>query len=156
VSTPRLTDSIGNTGGSYHDFFKTDSNGDLLAVEYFAARWDGDKVRGIRVRLMDGTNAIYGGFNDVGYPLSSYTFVPRELLTKGWLRDSGYGRGSLRQIQFQTTLTSTSPYYAEFMAGQGGFDNEANLLVYNSTMAGVRAWVNPDNFISALAFYVYP
>src|SRR5215831_12865473 len=72
-------------------------------ASFIGIRWDGDKVRGIRVELRDGHSAQAGGYDDSRYTLTSYRFAQGETLTKAWLRDSGYGHGGLRQVEFQTS-----------------------------------------------------
>ena len=117
-------------------------------VDYIAVRWDGDKIRGIRMRMSDGAQAQCGGIDDGGYTLTEYTFTPGETLTKAWLRDSGYGYGSLRQIEFYTSKGF------HFLAGPGGFDSEAPLAVEGALLVGFHAWVNNDNFVNALTLMV--
>ena len=115
---------------------------------YIGVRWDGDKVRGIRIKLSDGTQDHCGGIDDDGYQLTEYNFAAGETLAKAWLRDSGYGHGSVRQIEF---LTSTGN---SFKAGPDHFDSEVSLIVDGFFLVGFHAWVNSDNFINALAFMV--
>jgi hypothetical protein len=115
---------------------------------YIGVRWDGDKVRGIRVKLSDGTQSSCGGVDDGGYTITEFAFAPGETLTKAWLRDSGYGYRSLRQVEFQTSSGRS------FKCGGGGFDNEVSLAVEGSALVGFHAWVNPDNFINGFAFMV--
>ncbi|HWF10710.1 MAG TPA: Vps62-related protein [Bryobacteraceae bacterium] len=115
---------------------------------FIGVRWDGDKVRGLRVELSDGTNAQAGDYDDGRYTLTTYRFAAGEKLSKAWLRDSGYGYRSLREVEF---ATSTGHH---FMAGAGGFDNEASLAVDGASLVGFHAWVNPDNFISGLTLMV--
>jgi hypothetical protein len=71
-------------------------------------------------------------------------------LVTAFLRDSGYGDGSLRQIELHTSLGKA------FTAGPAGSDHEASLAVEGAILAGFHAWVNADNFIDALAFIVFP
>jgi hypothetical protein len=118
------------------------------AVSYFGVRWDGDKVRGIRVDFTDGTSQKAGGFDDGGYTLTEYRFRPGEVLSRAVLRDSGYGYGSVRQIRFTTSSGGN------FECGANGYDSEATLDVEGSLFVGIHAWVNPDNFINGLTFYV--
>ncbi len=115
---------------------------------FIGIRWDGDKVRGIRVELNDGTAAQAGGYDDGAYTLTSYRFVPGETLAAAWLRDSGYGHGSVREVEFVTS------HNGSLKAGAAGFDHEASLAVAGATLCGFHAWVNPDNFISGLALLV--
>ncbi len=115
---------------------------------FIGIRWDGDKVRGIRVELNDGTAAQAGGYDDAGYTLTSYRFAPGETLSAAWLRDSGYGHGSVREVEFKTSSGGS------LKAGAAGFDHEVALTVAGAALAGFDAWVNPDNFISGLALVV--
>ena len=119
-------------------------------VNYIAVRWDGDKIRGIRMRMTDGTQSQCGGIDDGGYALTEYAFAPGEMLTKAWLRDSGYGYDSVRQIEFFTSKGF------HFQAGPGGFDSEATLAVEGAFLVGFHAWVNNDNFVNALTLMVRP
>ena len=117
-------------------------------AKFIAVRWDDDKVRGIRMELDDGSSAEAGDYADVRYALTEYRFQAGEKLTKAWLRDSGYGYGSVRSIEFVTSNKRI------FNAGPGGFDSEAFLDVEECVLVGFHAWVNPDNFLNALAFEV--
>jgi hypothetical protein len=117
-------------------------------VDTISVRWDGDKIRGIRMRMSDGAQSQCGGVDDGGYAVTEYKFAPGETLTKAWLRDSGYGYGSLRQIEFYTSKGF------HFKAGPEGFDHEAPLAVLGAFLVGFHAWVNADNFVNALALMV--
>jgi hypothetical protein len=121
---------------------------DKAVATFIGIRWDGDKVRGIRMELSDGSFKQAGGYDDSGYTLTFYRFAPCETLISARLRDSGYGYGSLRQVEFETSLKKT------FNAGAAGFDHEASLAVEHAELVGFHAWVNSDNFINALAFVV--
>ncbi|WP_051536776.1 fascin domain-containing protein [Nitrosospira briensis] len=136
---------IGNQGGASSISFASENG----IATFIGVRWDGDKVRGIRVELNDGSSRQSGGYDDSGYPLTEYRFAAGEMLTKAWLRDSGYGYRSVRQVEFETSTGG------HFMAGPAGFDNEVALAVEGTLLAGFHAWVNPDNFINALAFMVH-
>jgi hypothetical protein len=144
-SPPQETESIGNKAAGKTEVVLTSDN---AVATFIGVRWDGDKVRGIRVELSDGSFKQAGGYDDTKYTLTQYHFAADETLITADLRDSGYGYGSLRQVQFQTSLKNT------FTAGAGGFDHEASLAVEGSELVGFHAWVNPDNFINALAFIV--
>ena len=146
-SAPQETASIGNKAAGKSEVLLTS---DKAVATFIGVRWDGDKVRGIRIELSDGSFKQAGGYDDAKYTLTSYRFAPGETLVSAELRDSGYGYGSLRQVQFATSLNKT------FMAGAGGFDHEASLAVEGAELVGFHAWVNPDNFINALAFIVRP
>src|SRR5579863_9759335 len=134
---PWKTESIGS-GGTNFDYSSTTS-----IVRTIGVRWDGDKVRGIRLELYDGTVWKEGGYDDTNYTLTTYTFTSGEYLLTLTLRDSGYGYGSVRQILFTTSK-------GEFKAGQDGFDSEINPNVERRVFAGVYGTRNPDNFINAL------
>ena len=144
-SAPQETASIGNKAAGKSEVLLIS---DKAVATFIGVRWDGDKVRGIRIELSDGSFKEAGGYGDAKYTLTSYRFAPGETLVSAELRDSGYGYGSLRQIQFETSLKKT------FNAGAGGFDHEASLAVEGAELVGFHAWVNPDNFINALAFMV--
>jgi hypothetical protein len=89
-----------------------------------------------------------GDYTDSQYALMTFFFNPGETLVTAYLRDSGYGDGSLRQVQFTTSEKRT------FFAGPSGFDNEVSLNVNGSSICGFEAWVNTDNFINALLFEI--
>src|SRR5271169_1095991 len=100
------------------------------------------------MQLSDGTSAQAGGYDDARYTLTTFHFAAGEKLAKAWLRDSGYGHGSLRQIYFVTS------HGRNFSAGANGYDSEADLIVDGTSLVGYHAWVNPDNFINGLALVV--
>jgi hypothetical protein len=140
---PWQTDSIGNANaGTAFNQKSTTST-----VRTVGVRWDGDKVRGIRIELYDGTSWKYGGYDDTDYTLTVYVFTGGEALKTLTLRDSGYGYGSVRQILFTTTV-------GQFAAGQGGFDNEIDPNVEQRVFVGFFGTVNPDNFINSLGFWI--
>jgi hypothetical protein len=112
-----------------------------------SVRWDGDKVRGIRIELRDGTVKQAGGYDDVNYTLSSYTFADGETLQSLSYSSSGYGYGSLRRLQFTASKGAT------FAAGPTGIDDLVTAPVSGAELVGFHAWVNPDNFINAIAFH---
>jgi hypothetical protein len=139
------TASIGNrNAGRDQGVFSSPT----AVATYVGVRWDGDKIRGVRVRLSDGRQQQCGGIDDGQYGLAEYNFAAGETLSKAWLRDSGYGYGSVREIEFVTSRGG------HFKAGPGGFDHEAQLDVEGAFLVGMHAWVNPDNFMSALALEV--
>jgi hypothetical protein len=81
------TASIGNQqAGKSEQFSHYPVNALFLGV-----RWDGDKIRGIRVELDDGTSSQVEGCNDIGYALTTSSFLPGETFKKAYLRNSGYG-----------------------------------------------------------------
>jgi hypothetical protein len=139
------TASIGNRAAGPREVTFSSST---ATVTYLGVRWDGDKVRGIRMRSSDGTQNQCGGIDDGNYALTEFTFMPGETLAKAWLRDSGYGYRSLRQVEFVTSKGRA------FKAGPNGFDNEVALAVEGALLAGFHAWVNSDNFVNALALLV--
>ena len=140
---PWKTESIGNANaGTTFDQKSTTST-----VRTIGVRWDGDKVRGIRLELFDGTSWKYGGYDDINYALDTYVFSSGESLKTLTLRDSGYGYRSVRQILFTTSV-------GQFKAGQDGFDNEANPNVAHRVLVGFYGTVNPDNFINSLGFWI--
>ena len=146
-SAPQETASIGNKGAANSQVLLTS---DKAVVTFVGVRWDGDKVRGIRMELSDGSFKQAGGYDDGKYTLTQYRFAAGETLVSARLRDSGYGYGSLRQVEFETSLKNI------FNAGAGGFDHEASLAVEGAELVGFHAWVNSDNFINALSFIVCP
>ncbi|HLK61328.1 MAG TPA: aerolysin family beta-barrel pore-forming toxin [Chthonomonadaceae bacterium] len=139
------TDHIGSGygGSGAFDNHTTDD-----AVKHFSVRWDGDKVRGIKWTYFNGTSQQVGGYGDAGYTLNSYTFKKDETLTSFTIRDSGYGYGSLRSLEF---TTSTGGHFA---VGPSGFDNQKNLDVQGSVLKGFYGIRNPDNFINCLGLWV--
>ena len=146
-SAPQETASIGNKAAGKSEVVLTS---DKAVATFIGVRWDGDKVRGIRMELSDGSFKQAGGYDDGKYTLTQYRFAAGETLVSAQLRDSGYGYGSLRQVEFETSLKKT------FNAGADGFDHEASLAVEGAELVGFHAWVNSDNFINALAFIVRP
>jgi hypothetical protein len=145
MPAPQETASIGNKAAAGSQVLLTSDN---AVATFIGVRWDGDKVRGIRIELSDGSSKQAGGYDDGGYTLTQYRFAPGETLVSARLRDSGYGYGSVRQVEFETSAKKT------FNAGAAGFDHEASLAVEGAALVGFHAWVNPDNFINALAFIV--
>jgi hypothetical protein len=144
-TAPQETASIGDKAAGKSEVLLTS---DKAVATFIGVRWDGDKVRGIRMELSDGSFKQAGGYDDAKYALTTFNFAAGETLVTAFLRDSGYGYGSLRQVEFETSLNKT------FNAGQSGFDHEASLAVEGAELVGFHAWVNPDNFINALAFIV--
>ena len=139
------TEGIGNRAANLK---QVKFSSDHALPTLLGVRWDSDKIRGIRLEMNDGTHAQAGGYDDSGYPLNQYHFKSGEKLSRAWLRDSGYGYGSVCQMRFVTSTGGT------FSAGVWGFDNEISLAVGGACLAGFHAWVNPDNFINGLAFLV--
>src|SRR3984957_17350686 len=146
-SAAQETASIGNKAAASSQVLLSS---DKAVATYIGIRWDGDKGRGIRMELSDGSFKQAGGYDDGKYTLTQYRFVAGETLISARLRDSGYGYGSLRQVAFKTSLKHA------FNAGADGFDHEASLAVEGAELAGFHAWVNSDNFINALSFIVRP
>jgi hypothetical protein len=95
------TASIGNKAAAHSEVVF--ASGAAVAT-FIGVRWDGDKVRGIRIELSDGSSKQAGEYDDGGYTLSEYHFAAGERLVTVFLRDSGYGDGSLRQIELHTSL----------------------------------------------------
>ena len=146
-SAPQETASIGAKAAGKSQVLLSS---DKAVATFIGIRWDGDKVRGIRMELSDGSFKQAGGYDDGKYTLTQYRFAAGETLVSARLRDSGYGHGSLRQVEFETSLKNT------LNAGAEGFDHEASLAVEGAELVGFHAWVNSDNFINALAFIVRP
>jgi hypothetical protein len=99
------------------------------------------------MELRDGTVKSAGGIDDVNYTLTSYTFVEGETLKSLQFSSSGYGYGSLRRIEFTTSSGAT------FKAGPTGIDDIVTPPISGAEFVGFHAWVNPDNFINAIAFH---
>ena len=135
-SAAQETASIGNKAAASSQVLLTS---DKAVVTFIGVRWDGDKVRGIRMELSDGSFKQAGGYDDSKYTLTQYRFVAGETLISARLRDSGYGYGSLRQVAFETSLKHA------FNAGADGFDHEASLAVEGAELVGFHAWLNSDN-----------
>ena len=108
------TRSVGNQAAGKSE---VDLASDTSVARVFSVRWDGDKVRGIRMELRDGTIKSAGGIDDVNYTLTSYTFVEGETLKSLSFSSSGYGYGSLRRLEFTTSTGAT------FAAGPTGIDD---------------------------------
>ena len=49
-------------------------------ASFIGVRWDGDKVRGVRVELTNGKSLQAGGYDDGGYTLTTYRFTTGERL----------------------------------------------------------------------------
>ena len=120
---------------------------DTSVARVFSVRWDGDKVRGVRMELGDGTIKSAGGIDDVNYTLNTYTFLEGETLKSLSFSSSGYGYGSLRRLEFTTSTGAT------FTAGPEGIDDLVVAPVLGAQLVGFHAWVNQDNFINAIAFH---
>ena len=90
-SAPQETASIGNKAAGKSEILLSS---DKAVATFIGVRWDGDKVRGIRVELSDGSFKEAGGYGDSKYTLTSYRFAPGETLISARLRDSGYGYGA--------------------------------------------------------------
>jgi jacalin-like lectin domain-containing protein len=138
------TRSVGNQAAAASE---VDLASETSVARVFSVRWDGDKVRGIRMELNDGTTRSAGGIDDVNYTLSSYTFADGETLQSLSLSSSRYGYGSLRRIEFTTSKGAT------FTAGPTGIDDIVTPPVLGAQLVGFHAWVNPDNFINAITFH---
>ncbi len=123
LMAPQETESIGNKAAGRSQVLLIS---DKAIATFIGVRWDGDKVRGIRMELSDGSFKQAGGYDDGSGSVAQYHFAPNETLVTARLRDSGYGYGSLRQIEFETSWKKT------FTAGADGFDHEASLAVENA------------------------
>ena len=94
------TASIGNKAAARSEVLLTSNN---AVATFIGVRWDGDKVRGIRVELSDGSSKQAGGYDDGGGALAQYRFAAGETLVSARLQNSGYGYGSVRHIAFETS-----------------------------------------------------
>jgi hypothetical protein len=65
-SAPQETASIGNKGAGKSQVLLTS---DKAIVTFVGVRWDGDKVRGIRMELSDGSFEQAGGYDDANIRL---------------------------------------------------------------------------------------
>jgi hypothetical protein len=137
------TRAVGNPWAAGSEVY-LDSETSVARV--ISVRWDGDKVRDIRMELRDGAIKSAGGIDDVHYTLTSYTFAEGETLKSLSYSSSGYGYGSLRRIEFTTSTGGT------FTAGPTGIDDIVTPPVVDAQLVGFHAWVNPDNFINGLTF----
>ena len=116
-------------------------------VRYVGVRWDGDKVRGISWQCFDGTTGKAGDFDAINYTLTSYTFDPRESLVTMVIKQSGYGYGSVRRIEFTTSKGG------RFAAGADGFDHQVDLPVSGAYLLGFFGKINADNFLNSLGVW---
>jgi hypothetical protein len=142
---PEKTDHIGSGFGGTLSF---DDHAEDDSVQSFGVRWDGDKIRGIRWVYFNGKAQQVGGYDDSKYGLKTYTFRKGELLDTFTLRDSGYGHGSLRSLEFTTSRGK------HFAAGPGGFDNQVTPNVKGAALKGFYGIRNPDNFINGLGLWI--
>ena len=113
-----------------------------------SVRWDGDKVRGIRMELGDGATQSAGELTTSTILRLIYTFAEGETLQSLSFSSSGYDHGSLRRLEFTTSTGAT------FTAGPAGIDDLVTAPVMGAQFVGFHAWVNPDDFINAIAFHV--
>jgi hypothetical protein len=154
VRTVNATDFIGKKFGDYFDIYSPDSTIRTLQV-----RRDNDKIVAI-VWTCFGSNTVH-----TAGPASStagsdvYEFSRGEYLESLWLRDSGYGYGSTRQIRFTSTKpTPQGSVTAEHAMGPEGFDNQVSGDVAGQYLCGFRGFVNPNpnpdaQFIQGLSAY---
>lgn len=141
---PVRTDHIGSGfggSGAFDDHSEDDS------VQTFSVRWDGDKIRGIRWVYFNGKAQQVGGY-DQNKSSKTYTFRKGEVLDTFTIRDSGYGYGSLRSLEFTTSRGG------HFAVGPGGFDSQKNLDVKGAALKGFFGIQNPDNFINCLGLWI--
>jgi hypothetical protein len=94
-SAPQETASIGNKAAGKSEVLLTS---DQAVATFIGVRWDGDKVRGIRVELSGGSFKQAGGYDDSKNTLTQYRFAPGETLVSAQLRDSGYGHEVSRPL----------------------------------------------------------
>jgi len=64
------TASIGNKGTGKSEVLLTS---DKAVATFIGVRWDGDKVRGVRMELSDGSFKQAGGYDDTRYTLTQYS-----------------------------------------------------------------------------------
>lgn len=80
------TASIGNKSAGKSEVLLTS---DKAVATFIGIRWDGDKVRGLRMELSDGSFKQAGGYDDAKYTLTQYRFAPGETLVSARLRTPG-------------------------------------------------------------------
>jgi hypothetical protein len=148
TTIPEFPVQTAHIGSGFGGALSFDDHAEDDSVETFGVRWDGDKVRGIRWVYFNGKAQQVGGYDDSKYALKTYTFKKGELLDTFILRDSGYGYGSLRSLEFTTSRGK------HFAAGPGGFDNQVNLKVTGAALKGFYGIRNPDNFINGLGLWI--
>ena len=114
-------------------------------------RWDGDKIRGVKVDFHDeSVNPVQcGRFDDSQYPLTGYIFGPEECLTSVVLTDSGYGYSCLRQITICSTDKGTNH---GFTVGPGGFDHKYDCAVSGRRLTGFYVWLQ-DNYVKGIEVF---
>ena len=83
-SPAQETAPIGNKAAAHSEVVF--ASGAAVAT-FIGVRWDGDKVRGIRIELSDGSSKQAGGYDDGGYTLSEYHFAAGEKLVTAFLRE---------------------------------------------------------------------
>ena len=76
-SAPQETASIGNKAAGKTEVLLTS---DKAVATFIGIRWDGDKVRGIRIELSDGSFKQAGGYDDGQYTLTQFHFAAGETL----------------------------------------------------------------------------
>jgi hypothetical protein len=118
-------------------------------VSELRGHWDGDKIRGLSWAYSDGSciHAAGCSWGDTGYDQYSSDlryFTPNETIKQCFLRDSGYGYRSLRQIECTTTRQ-------HFVFGPDGYDNQADEGGVGDVIVGFHGAVNQDNFMQNLA-----
>jgi hypothetical protein len=137
------TDHIGSGFGSSGAF---DAHSSAASVQSVSVTWDGDKIRGLRWVYFDGKAEQIGGYD--ARHQKTFVFKKGEVLDTFTIRDSGYGYGSLRSLEFTTSKGR------HFAVGPGGFDSQKNLDVKGSALKGFYGVKNPDNFINGLGLWV--
>ena len=132
METIANTDNIGNAGAGHLVQFHSERRIDFISVH-----WDSNKIRGLYIRGIDRRGGTAGDLS------SSWTvnfdIMGGNALKTAYLRDSGWGHGSVRQINFTTTLRD------HFHVGPDGYDREFGLNVEGKTFAGFNAWVSSSS-----------
>src|SRR6185503_3222852 len=141
VGEPHSTDQAGNPQAGSTPF---NQHSATSPIRYLGIRSDGDKVRGLSWTCFDGTSQTFGDYDAVAYTLTSYTFEPDEQLASLSIKDSGYGRGSVRRVELTTSRGGRCG------AGPEGFDRETSFFVTGSRLLGFLGTINADNFLNSL------
>src|ERR1700691_6663320 len=87
-SAAQETASIGNKAAASSQVLLTS---DKAVVTFVGVRWDGDKVRGIRMELSDGSFKQAGGYDDGKYTLTAYRFTAGGKRVRPRVREFRYG-----------------------------------------------------------------
>jgi hypothetical protein len=87
-TAPQETASIGDKAAGKSEVLLTS---DKAVATFIGVRWDGDKVRGIRMELSDGSFKQAGGYDDAKYTLTTYNFAAGETPRSSWTLGTAMG-----------------------------------------------------------------